>query len=85
MRLPPRALLAVYDWTVFYLCLAEFVLLSLGWSVLSILLQPVLPKKLGRRVGRLGIMLACRLFLATLTLSGRFHFDLRPLDALRAE
>jgi 1-acyl-sn-glycerol-3-phosphate acyltransferase len=85
MRLPARALLAVYDWTIFYLCLAEFVLLSLGWSVLSILLQPVLPEKLGRRVGRLGIMLACRLFLATLTLSGRFHFDLRPLDALRTE
>ena len=85
MKRPARTLLAVYDWTVFYLCLAEFVLLSLAWSVLATLLHLVLPRKLGQRVGRTGIMLSCRLFLATLTLSGRFHFDLCQLDALRDE
>ena len=85
MKSPARALLLVYDCAVFYLCLAEFVLLSLAWSVLASLLHLVLPQKLGSRVGRIGIMLSCRLFLATLTLSGRFHFDLRPLDALRGE
>lgn len=85
MRLPARALLAVYDPAVFYLCLAEFVLLSLTWSLLASLLRLLLPQRLGQRVGRLGVMLSCRLFLATLTLSGRFHFDLRPLDALRHE
>ena len=85
MKSPARVLMPVYDHAVFYLCLAEFVLLSLGWSVLASLLHLVLPRKLGSRVGRLGIMLSCRLFLATLTLSGRFHFDLRPLDALREE
>jgi 1-acyl-sn-glycerol-3-phosphate acyltransferase len=79
------ALLAVYDGAVFYLCLAEFVLLSLLWSLLASVLHLVLPQNTGRRVGRLGIMLTCRLFLATLTLSGRFHFDLRSLDALRNE
>lgn len=83
MKRPARTLLAVYDWAVFSLCLAEFVLLSLGWSLLASLLLLVLPERLGRRVGRLGMMLSCRLFLATLTLSGRFHFDLRQLDALR--
>jgi len=85
MKFAARAVLAVYDWSVFYVCLAEFVLLSLLWSVLASLLHLVLPQELGRRVGRLGIMVTCRLFLATLTLSGRFHFDLRPLDALRRE
>lgn len=85
MKFPARALLAIYDWSVFHLCLAEFVLLSLAWSVLASVLHLVLPQKLGQRVGRLGIMLSCRLFLATLTLSGRFHFDLRGLDALRNE
>jgi 1-acyl-sn-glycerol-3-phosphate acyltransferase len=85
MKYLARSVLAIYDWAVFYLCLAEFVLLSLAWSVLASLLHLVLPASLGRRVGRLGIMLSCRLFLATLTLSGRFHFDLRQLDALRDE
>ena len=69
MRLPARALLAVYDPAVFYLCLAEFVLLSLTWSLLASLLRLLLPQRLGQRVGRLGVMLSCRLFLATLTLS----------------
>ncbi|SMP74050.1 1-acyl-sn-glycerol-3-phosphate acyltransferase [Noviherbaspirillum suwonense] len=85
MKFPARALMAVYDWSVFYLCLAEFVLLSLAWSLLASLLHMVLPQPLGQRVGRLGIMLSCRLFLSTLALSGRFHFDLRPLDAMRGE
>jgi 1-acyl-sn-glycerol-3-phosphate acyltransferase len=83
MKLSSRTLLALYDRVVFFLCLAEFVLLSLFWSLLASLLHLVLPPKAGRRIGRLGIMLTCRLFLATLTLSGRFHFDLRALDALR--
>lgn len=85
MKRVAHILLAVYDHAVFYLCLAEFVLLSLAWSVLATLLHLVLPRRLGSRVGRLGIMLSCRLFLATLTLTGRFHFDLRQLDALRRE
>jgi 1-acyl-sn-glycerol-3-phosphate acyltransferase len=85
MKRSGRVLLAVYDCAVFYLCLSEFVLLSLFWSLLASLLHIVLPQNAGRRVGRLGIMLTCRLFLATLTLSGRFHFDLRALDALRNE
>lgn len=85
MKLSSRTLLAVYDRAVFYLCLAEFVLLSLFWSLLASLLHLVLPPNVGSRVGRLGIMLTCRLFLATLTLSGRFHFDLRALDALRKQ
>ena len=85
MKPAARVLLALYDQVIFYLCLAEFVLLSLGWSVLASLLHLLLPKPLGRRIGRLGIMLSCRLFLATLTLTGRFRFDLRALDALRDE
>ena len=83
MKRSARTLLAVYDWAVFSLCLSEFVLMSLCWSLLASLLHLVLPQKAGSRVGRFGIMLTCRLFLATLTLSGRFHFDLRALDALR--
>jgi 1-acyl-sn-glycerol-3-phosphate acyltransferase len=85
MKRSARILLAAYDWAVFSICLSEFVLLSLFWSLLASLLHLVLPQEAGSRVGRFGIMLTCRLFLATLTLSGRFHFDLRALDALRHE
>ena len=85
MKLLPRTLLAAYDCTVFYLGLLEFVLISILWSTLSTMLHLLLPRQLGSRIGRTGVMFTFRLFLASLALSGRFHFDLRALDALRDE
>jgi 1-acyl-sn-glycerol-3-phosphate acyltransferase len=83
MKSLARILLAAYDYTVFYLGLLEFVLLCLLWSALAGVLYLVLPRETGCRIGRIGIMLGFRIFLASLTLSGRFKFDLRPLDDLR--
>jgi 1-acyl-sn-glycerol-3-phosphate acyltransferase len=85
MKQLPRTLLTAYDCTVFYLGLLEFVLISILWSTLSTMLHLLLPRQLGRRIGRTGVMFTFRLFLASLALSGRFHFDLRALDALRDE
>lgn len=80
-----RRLLAVFDYAVFYLGLVEFVLISLIWSTLATMLHLLLPRRLGRRIGRLGVMFTFRLFLGSLALSGRFRFDLRALDGLQHE
>jgi 1-acyl-sn-glycerol-3-phosphate acyltransferase len=85
MKLCRRIFLELYDCTVFYVGLVEFSLICLVWSAIAGLLHPFLGRETGRRIGRIGIMLAFRLFLATLTLSGRFRFDLKALDALRDE
>jgi 1-acyl-sn-glycerol-3-phosphate acyltransferase len=85
MKVFARCLLAVYDCTVFYLGVIEFVVLSMVWSALAGLLHLLLPRELGRRVGRYGIMMGFRILLASLSLSGRFRFDLKALDALRDE
>jgi len=80
-----RALLAAYGYAVFYLGLLGFGLLCLLWSLFAVVLHPLLPTRLGRPLGRWVIMAAFRLFLGSLSLSGRFRFDLRELDALRGE
>lgn len=80
-----RFLLAVYDHVVFHVGLVWFGLICLSWTLCAVVLYPLLPRDLGRRIGRLGIMSGFRLFLVTLELTGRFRFDLSELDALRDE
>ncbi|MEO8408725.1 MAG: lysophospholipid acyltransferase family protein [Oxalobacteraceae bacterium] len=76
-------LLAAYDYLVCCVGLVWVGLLLLLWSLLALVLYPLLPVRLARALGRRAIMTVFRLTLAALTLSGRFHFDLRELDALR--
>jgi 1-acyl-sn-glycerol-3-phosphate acyltransferase len=78
-------LLTAYEYLVFCFGLVWVGLLFLLWSLLAVVLYPLLPARVGRALGRLAIMTVFRLTLATLTLSGRFHFDLRELDALRKD
>ncbi|NMM36339.1 MAG: 1-acyl-sn-glycerol-3-phosphate acyltransferase [Glaciimonas sp.] len=75
-----RILLTAYDYLVCWVGLIWVGLLLL-WSLVALILHPLLPAGLGR----LAIMTVFRLTLATLALSGRFHFDLRDLDALRKD
>src|SRR3569833_2578847 len=85
MKSCKRALLTAYDYAVFYFCLIEFCDLSFAWSAIAAVLHLLLPEKIGRKVGRFGIMMGFRIFLGSLALSGRFRFDLRALEALRSE
>ena len=78
-------LLTAYDYLVCCVGLVWVGLLLLLWSLVALVLHPLLPARLGRTLGRLAIMTVFRLTLATLTLSGRFHFDLRELDTLRKD
>ncbi len=80
-----RLLLRPYDYLAFYFGLLLFGAACLIWSIFAVPLYPLMPEQAGRRVGRFAIMSAFRLFLGVLTLSGRFRFDLKALDALREE
>ncbi|MEO8171010.1 MAG: lysophospholipid acyltransferase family protein [Oxalobacteraceae bacterium] len=85
MKFCLRILLTAYEYLVFCVGLVWVGLLFLLWSLLALVLHPLLPAQSGCALGRLAIMAIFRLTLAGLTLSGRFHFDLRELDALRKD
>lgn len=85
MKFCLNILLTAYDYLVCCVGLVWVGLLLLLWSLLAVVLYPLLPARLGRALGRLAIMTVFRLTLAALTLSGRFHFNLRELDALRKD
>ncbi|MHB1654895.1 MAG: lysophospholipid acyltransferase family protein [Burkholderiales bacterium] len=80
---PAKALLPLYDYLVVYLGLLWLGILCLVYSVLTVALYVFLPRGWGRRIGRIAIMLMFRLFLFSLSLSRRCHFDLAALDSLR--
>lgn len=76
-------LLMAYDYLVLYLGLIWLGFLSLCWTLIATVLYPLLPKRLGMRLGRYVIMISFRAYLASLSLSQRARFDLKALDALR--
>ena len=57
--------------------------MCLGYSVLAIPLRLLLPRALGKRVGRRGIAGIFRVFLRALVLMRACRFDLSELDALK--
>lgn len=80
-----RRLIGLYDYLVLYLGLIWLGLLCLSWTLIAVILYPLLPLRRGRALGRWVIMAAFRLYLASLSASRRCHFDLTALDALRDE
>lgn len=58
---------------------------SLLWNLIAMLLYPVLPAALGRRLGRLVIARSYRLFWATASATGMMRINAGCLDALRDE
>ena len=81
-RLVARAWPQPLAWLVLQLLLLALGLLSLVWNLIALVLYPLLPRALGRRVGRVGIAWGYRLFWAAARASGLLHMDadaLRPL------
>jgi hypothetical protein len=58
--------------------------ISLAWNMVAMLLQPVLPVRLARPLGRATIALAYRAFWGTASLTGMMRIDADCLDALLA-
>ena len=85
MRATLRILLNAYDFLVIYLGMAWLGILCLAWTPIAMAAYVLLPESRGQALGRYGIMMMFRIFLATLSLSRRCSFDLEALDALRDE
>ncbi|HEX5538855.1 MAG TPA: lysophospholipid acyltransferase family protein [Methylophilaceae bacterium] len=82
---PAHILLAAYDYLLLYAGLAWLGLLCLAWTLVAAVLYFVLPRRLGAPLGRYVIMAGFRIYIASLQLSRRCHFDLSALDALNGE
>ena len=74
-----------YEYLVLYGGLLLFGSSIFSWSVAAAVLYPLLPRKLGSRLGRYTIMALFRGFLGVLKASGIVKCDLSALDALRDE
>jgi 1-acyl-sn-glycerol-3-phosphate acyltransferase len=85
MRILHQAARELYEYLVFYVALAYFGISGLLYTVLSVILYPLLPRRFGMRLGRVSIGLLFRGYLAMLRASGVMRLDLGALDALRAE
>lgn len=78
-----RLLRSAYDCTVFYSSLVVLGFICLSWTVISLLLYVLLPRRLGTAAGRFGITAGFRIYAGWLTLFRAYRLDLRAIDALR--
>ena len=62
-----------------------FVVTCFAWAVASWILWPLLPARVGRRVGRLGAMAGFRGWLATMEFLGAWRLDLSALEGLEGQ
>ncbi len=80
-----RRLIGLYDYLVHYLGLIWLGMLCLSWTLVAVILYPLLPLHWARALGRWVIMSVFRLYLFSLTATHRCYFDLTALDVLRDE
>lgn len=74
-----------YEYFVFYGLLVVFGVSCLLWSLPAAVLYPLLPRKLGARLGQFMIMAGFRYFIEVMKLTRIIRCDLGALDALRRE
>lgn len=72
-----------YEQVAMVIGLGTLALLCLGWLPFAMLLQPVLPRPLGQRLGRRVTSFGFRFYLGVLTRLCACRFDLAELDRLR--
>jgi 1-acyl-sn-glycerol-3-phosphate acyltransferase len=80
-----RRLHRLYEYGALGFGLALLGAITLTWSTLSVPLYYILPRRWADPLGRWAIAAAFRIYLGALSLVGACRFDLRALDALRAE
>jgi 1-acyl-sn-glycerol-3-phosphate acyltransferase len=74
---------ALYEYATLYISLLLFALLCLSWSLITLPLLLLLPRRSAQRAGRYGIMAVFRLYTRWLERCGAYRLDLRALAALR--
>ncbi len=75
-------LVNIYEYLVLYLGLILLGMMCLIWTPVAFIIYPLVAKTRGRVLGRYVITMSFRFYLAILSLSGRFSFDLKELDLL---
>jgi 1-acyl-sn-glycerol-3-phosphate acyltransferase len=74
---------ALYEYAALYVSLLVLGAICLSWSLLTLPLYPLLPRRAARLFGRYGIMAGFRLYSHWLALIGIFELDLSAIDTLR--
>lgn len=72
----------IYEAVAMVLGLGLLAVICLGWTPFALLLDPLLPERRARRIGRAAIRACFRLYLALLRLLCACRFDLTALQAL---
>jgi len=72
-------------WLLLQCLLLGLGLMSLSWNAIALVLQPLLPPAVGRRVGRAAIARAYRLFWRVAGAGGMLRMDASSLDTLAEE
>lgn len=75
----------IYEYGALWFGLGLLGTISLAWSLLAVPLYYVVPRRWAKPLGRLAITMAFRIYLWALALVGACRFDIRALDALRAQ
>ena len=79
----PRMLRTLIDHVATYAILLWLGVICLSWSVVALIVYPLLPRRWGTAFGRFGIMAGFRLFAWILSVTGAYRLDLSALDQLR--
>lgn len=74
----------VHEYVASYCSLLLLGLICLSWSLLTLPLYPLLPRRAAMAVGRYGISAGFRAYTRWLELIGAYRLDLSAIDALRA-
>jgi len=82
-RTMPRLLKTAYEYFALYTSLALLGLICLGWSVFALPLYFLLPRELGTKIGRRGIMYGFLIYAWSLSITRSYRLALSALDALR--
>lgn len=80
-----RPMRLAYEYAGFYAALLYFGVVGTLFTCLCALVHPLLPRRIGARVGRSTISFLFRTYLAMLQSIGLLRLDLRALDCLSAE
>lgn len=82
---PAHPLRILYEYVALYLGLGLLASFCLAWTPLAMLLQPLLPRRRGERLGRLVITGGFCLYLRCLSALRACRFDFGELDTLRGQ